>query len=501
VRIFTSRLHHDEEGVTLIIVVLCLVALFGMLVLVVDVGGLLLKRRQMVNGADAAALAAAKTCASQSDTSAPEAQADTYAISNVGSLNAGSGGIQTAPGCDSGQSGYVTVQYTSGQKLFFAPVLGAGSNGNVTTAATAAWGPLGGGNVVPIIIQAGTLHGPCQIPDPNYDPNTSPPKVCPLWYNNNDTLGSDDWGFLNLDAWGVQPGDSCPSAGASDQGDWILNDYGQARVLNGDPPGSAATYVCADGGHVTSNWQDLFTRMQTNSTLLFPVNDCTQQLDQQGNLNACVPGSTAPRTVGKYDIVGFVKLQLIQVLKGNDDKPTNVDGTPCAIDCGGVAAINGNCGNNTNLGTSGAGAYGLGGWSLDTIATTSCGAPKAPDTIANLTITKKVGPVTTTFVQCATPVSGCDYVYTDATHTIDWYNAATRPNAEQDTIKFDWTIDAVAPTPGICHPHTSDPNAICLQTQYKGFDTGGNIVGTGELFGAFGYLLCDRTLATCPDQT
>ncbi len=57
------RLHHDQEGVTAIIVALCLIALFGMLVLVVDVGGLLWKRREMVSGADAAALAAAKTCA------------------------------------------------------------------------------------------------------------------------------------------------------------------------------------------------------------------------------------------------------------------------------------------------------------------------------------------------------------------------------------------------------------------------------------------------------
>ena len=57
------RLHHDEEGVTAIIVALCLISLVGMLVLVVDVGGLVYRRREMVSGSDAAALAAAKTCA------------------------------------------------------------------------------------------------------------------------------------------------------------------------------------------------------------------------------------------------------------------------------------------------------------------------------------------------------------------------------------------------------------------------------------------------------
>ena len=48
------RLHHDEEGVTAIIVALCLISLVGMLVLVVDVGGLLYRRREMVSGSDAA---------------------------------------------------------------------------------------------------------------------------------------------------------------------------------------------------------------------------------------------------------------------------------------------------------------------------------------------------------------------------------------------------------------------------------------------------------------
>ena len=76
------RLHHDEEGVTAIIVALCLISLVGMLVLVVDVGGLLYRRREMVTGSDAAALAAAKTCAvpAVTDPTDPEAQANTAAI-------------------------------------------------------------------------------------------------------------------------------------------------------------------------------------------------------------------------------------------------------------------------------------------------------------------------------------------------------------------------------------------------------------------------------------
>ena len=54
---------NGERGATVVIVALSLVAMFGMIVLVVDVGGLLYKRRELVNASDAAALSGAQTCA------------------------------------------------------------------------------------------------------------------------------------------------------------------------------------------------------------------------------------------------------------------------------------------------------------------------------------------------------------------------------------------------------------------------------------------------------
>jgi Flp pilus assembly protein TadG len=497
VRFLTCRLHRDEKGVTLVIVVLCLVALFGMLVLVVDVGGLLLKRREMVNGADAAALAAAKTCASQADTSDPETQADAFAMSNVGSLNAGSGGIQTDPGCDSGSSGYVTVQYTSGQKLFFAPVLGFGSNGNVTNAATAAWGPLAGGQAVPIVIEEGTLQGPCQIPDPTYDPNVDPPRTCPLWYNNND-LGNADWGFMNLDQWNVSGNTNCSNAGSSDRADWINNDYPNPLTLNGDPAGSAPTYVCVDTGHSARDWSDLVDRMNANPILLFPVNDCSGQLDKSGNVSPC------PATPDKYDIIGFVRLKLINVLKGNDNSTT--DGTPCAVDCGGTSPTTQPC--NTTLGNpADTGAFGSGGWSLGALATGTCGASKPPDSITAVSVTSGNGSNKVTYVPCTSAgvPANCDYLFNPASpYRIDWYKLGTGglggSTAKTYDVHFTWTVNGIAPTPGVCHPHTSDSNALCLQTEYQGFTTVGGTVGVGPNFGTLGYLLCDRTLATCPDQ-
>ena len=77
------RLRRGEEGAVAVIVVLSLVALIGVTVLTVDVGQLLFKRRAMVNASDAAALAAAQSCAGVDDSDSPEAMADLFAVDNV----------------------------------------------------------------------------------------------------------------------------------------------------------------------------------------------------------------------------------------------------------------------------------------------------------------------------------------------------------------------------------------------------------------------------------
>ena len=76
------RLRRDD-GATAVIVVLTLVALLGVIVLTVDVGQLLYKRRAMVNASDAAALAAAQSCAGLADSDSPTAMANTFAANNV----------------------------------------------------------------------------------------------------------------------------------------------------------------------------------------------------------------------------------------------------------------------------------------------------------------------------------------------------------------------------------------------------------------------------------
>ena len=119
-----------EGGATLVIVALCLFAIFGMAILVVDVGGLLLERRAMGNAADAAALAAAQSCARQEGLAEANRQATQYAIANSSGAAVSSGFPRYEPNCEA-DAGTVTVQVEVDHPLFFAPALGLGDSGPV----------------------------------------------------------------------------------------------------------------------------------------------------------------------------------------------------------------------------------------------------------------------------------------------------------------------------------------------------------------------------------
>ena len=142
-RIF-RRAAGDEEGAVLVIVTLSLIALFGMMVLVVDVGSLLFTRRALVNAADAAALAAAQSCGEKEGIGAANAQANQYTVANQSGAAVAFGFPHYFPSCDS-PAGLVTVRVTTERPLFFAPVLGFDSDTAVVTEATASWGGAGVG--------------------------------------------------------------------------------------------------------------------------------------------------------------------------------------------------------------------------------------------------------------------------------------------------------------------------------------------------------------------
>jgi Flp pilus assembly protein TadG len=480
------RRRDDERGAVAVIVTLCLVAIFAMVVLTVDVGGLLLERRSMVNAADAAALAAAQSCATSGDTDVPEDVADTYAVDNVPAVPAaGITNIVDKPGCDLGVPGHVTVRYSEQHDLFFAAVLPSQQNvGTITTGATAAWGPLGGGFAIPIVLDQGTVQGTCDIPIPV---GGEVPATCAFWYDNKDTMGNGNWGFINLAEWNVAADASCPNSGTSDLKDWIENGYPDIRTLNGTPPGSAPTYTCIGNGHSDSTWRDTLADA-VGETKLFPVNDCTKQVDQKGVTIGC---GLQPN---KYAIVGFTSLFIQHVYRGDQSEAIGTPGAQgtCAEDFQPFDA-NGDISTGQTINLNSFGLY-----------NGQCFS-SAPDTIDPATLV--IRPLKNNlapYVLCLPgQTSGCNYTYDAGSRTVTWTGSSTHPNGSKESdddlrISFGWQNTG---TEGACGAHTSDPNAICLVTQWKGFTTTPGTVGVGPDFGVDAIKLCDLGFAVgCPDE-
>jgi putative Flp pilus-assembly TadE/G-like protein len=446
----------DEQGATLVIVVLSLVAMLGMIVLTVDVGQLLFKRRAMVNASDAAALAAAYSCAGLNDSDSPQALANTYAAQNVNGLSSANLQLFQTQGCDTGEKGYVTVQYAIPQDLFFAGVLGFSGKATVRTQATAGWGPPGGGNPVPIVVYTSAFQGNCDIQQGIPKPGVP----CYLWYDN-DLFNNSAFGFLNLcpagesckHGWDVSPGASCPNVGASEREDWINGNWNYGPLHLHYP---ATTYVCRVSGLTSSNWKTLENHL--GEDLTFPVNDCTKQVDKNGNVVAC---NTAP---DKYDIIGFIKFHLDAVLDSKAEwggksatcapPPMNMTPTSPNID-------------------------------LDDIAPGLGCTPY--DAIGNVQVSAKGNP------KCCTlgPGPGSHYTYDALNHIIDW-TGNNRPNVE-----ISWEYSEGGP----CGVTPNNSSAVCIQVTTVEVQIGGTDPGQGADFGLRAVRLCDRDFTSCPDQT
>jgi hypothetical protein len=234
--------------------------------------------------------------------------------------------------CNSGQpSGKVVAKYDVGTDLLFAGMI----NRRVSATATALWGAAGGGvGMGPFALQAGRLAS-CDIPPA--DPDNPPTQDCKFYFNDNASfIGQSSWAPLNLNLWDV-PRDfnPCPNTGgANDMRSWIA---GSAPALSINYPD--ATYVCRKPGAQTSTFtgscqedlEALDCNMPPHSgtegeMMTFPVNSpCPGalvdpefgplphgQVDGPGAF-VCPPGDPM-----KYDIVGFVTLQLVSLHRGNN---------------------------------------------------------------------------------------------------------------------------------------------------------------------------------------
>ena len=89
-------------------------------------------------------------------------------------------------------------------------------------------------------------------------------------------------------------------------------------------------------------------------------------------------------------------------------------------------------------------------------------------------------------------------MYDPATFTLQWVNAANRNDGRTKLIDLQWNVNAVPPKAGACGVRSSDPNAICLVTQWLGYTDQNGTIGTGPSFGTQGHVLCDFDYNSCP---
>jgi Flp pilus assembly protein TadG len=262
-----ARLRDEEQGAVLAIVAISLIVLIGMAVLTFDLGRGVALKRNMVNAADAGALAAARECGlangkDSATAAASELVADNNASATVTGfqINPDDAVCSGAANPDPDGKNTVTVTVSVDQEYFFAQIFGA-DGGTVVANATAEWTA---GVTAPAPLKLDQLKvAECEDGIPNADGmidcyfSFEPPKTKGL---------ESDWGWLNLpDGWPIQGQDTnpkdCKSGDSHDIGGYIggmggMGTGGETFVPElWDPTGAGnpPTWVCSATGHKASN--------------------------------------------------------------------------------------------------------------------------------------------------------------------------------------------------------------------------------------------------------
>jgi Flp pilus assembly protein TadG len=446
---------NDEGGAVAVIVALSLIALIGMVVLVVDVGGLLYRRRQMVSASDSAALAAAQSCARRGGDH--KGQADAFAADNVAGITLSGGVVDSETvGCNTGREGHVTVQYSSVQKLWFAGIFGKSEN-NVTTKATAEWGGSVSSNPVPLIVTMNSGGNvTCTDPDTGepvmISPDTPIGAGCYLWFDNSSSGGSfggfggSVFGSLNLDKWNVPEDENCNNKQLNENAGYAYNGgfFGDMDPLNYPSP----TWVCSGDGNAQKLYNEEGLSNSIGKTLVFPVTDGT----------TIPPSETDPSKIDKFSVVGFVALKLHAVYDANETGAAS--GT-----CSAVRPMAG----GTSL-------------NLDFLGMNEGCFTAAPDTISGVTVAKEK-----TTQPGPAPDPCCDWTYTDSTRQLAWNAAGPAAEGEQYVVSFSWA------NAGVCGPQPSNASAHCIVVSWEGAQIGNGPLG-GVNLGVSVVRLCDLAI-------
>ena len=277
------RLNDDDGAVAVVFALFLSLASFGLLAISVDVGAAYSESRQLQNGAEAAALAAARDCANATTPCTSSAEATSTAIQGLANDNANDGAAAIDEVCGSGgaltpcaaaaaapahwdcgpapaSGNYAQVRTSTrmpdGSTLlpswFLHLLPGAGSyvGSTVRSCARAAWGPAGGLNAatMPFTISLCewttlTSGGQSVAPPPPYPPW---PTERALYLHTSTQAGSCNQGPSGADLAGgfgwLQTDSTCTFTQVVDG--WYADDTGRP------PPTSCADEMTALRGHV-----------------------------------------------------------------------------------------------------------------------------------------------------------------------------------------------------------------------------------------------------------
>lgn len=465
----------SEEGVVTLLVAVSMVVFFGMLALSIDIGGLLVLRRELVTAADSGSLAGAQSCATGDNWAEAQVQANAYIDENYEAPDGAE--VERSVTLDAGNcdgtvdvnGGELTVVYKAKRFLGPAQWLGWEESQTVPGDATAEWGTAEGSEAVaPMIVNAtedGKVGG-CVLDVGG--------TTCAVLFNNKegdiDYGEASHWGSANLDpddGWDVDDDTKCSGAPTSDFSDWLQD--GIKLSLSDSPP----TYVCHDNGAWAGWAADLQEIADAGGTLDVPVNDPTKMVDQDGNL--CWPDNVPD--CDKYAVVGFIRMKLIDVLKGAEGSGS--PGTP------GTPADGGTCTFSERVNFSPGTPAAPDDHDLDDIIgiPNSCTNGKIPTDIeiTELELSSTSGgqnPTTTIYTNppdyALDFLLNTEYDYEATVRNILWQRA--RANGVDVEGEFEWSIPGdpgTPPTEAPCGHDGGDGNEVCVVFEWTGRSVGG----------------------------
>jgi hypothetical protein len=308
-----KKLVRGESGATAVIVAIVLVVLIGITALTIDGGLLWVKYRRVRNANDAAALAAAISCAKSEGQVAADTVADTVATANVAGVTQVDPNVYT-PSCNP-DGGKVRVRYGGTQDLMFGPAVGVSSPRDVIGTATAAWGGAGGSeDIVPLVLMKDRLSTCNVIPEPG---KPTPPigTECGFWWDNS-ALGDASWGLMAMSTWGTtsEPSGCSAEGGLAAITGAITNGITTPLYLEPGAP-DVPTYVCAENGHAINPIDVAIRTALANGRTDFamPVNNPSMQVNVNGDPY-------------KYAIIGFAFVRPVDIYKSRSNNPSEVAG-------------------------------------------------------------------------------------------------------------------------------------------------------------------------------